>query len=258
MKVGVIGGQGFVGSAFVRYLQKEKIDHCVIEKGNYSHCIDKKFDVLINANGNSKKFLAIENPKQEFSETVSSVHKSLLDFKYSLYVHCSTVDVYNSFQDPAFNSENATINISSISKYGLHKLLAEILVRNYAKAWLILRFGGFVGPGLKKNSIFDILNNLPLRVNIDSAYQYLPTDFAAKAVFQLISKGFVNEIFNLCGNGVISIREIITSLFPNYEIRYFIDNPIIERYEISIEKIKQEMNIPNSRDSVVGFIESLQ
>lgn len=258
MRIGVIGGNGFVGSAFSRYLQKEGSDYCVISLDNYESAVGSRFDILINADGNSKKFLAKENPRQEFSETVGSVQRSLLDFEYSLYVLCSTIDVYNNFHDPNLNSEDADIDSSAISKYGLHKLLAENLVRNYAKSWLIFRFGGFVGPGLKKNSIYDLLNNIPLRVNIDSAYQYLPTDFAAHAVFELLSKGFENQIFNFCGDGVVSLREIIVSQFPGYQVKYFGGNPPIERYEVNIGKIMRHIAVPKTRDSVLRFIESLK
>ncbi len=256
MKVGVIGGNGFVGSAFSRFLERESVDYSVIGRDNYRDFVGKKFDVLVNANGNSKKFLAKENPLQEFSDTVVSVQRSLLDFEYSTYVLCSTVDVYNNLRDPRFNREDADIDPAAISKYGLHKLLAEKLVMNYAKSWLIFRFGGFVGPGLKKNSIYDLLNRVPLRVNVDSAYQYLPTDFAAEAVFKILSGKFENQIFNLCGNGVVSLREVIESVFPNYTAEYFGENPPVERYEINIEKISRHISVPNTKDSVFGFVKS--
>lgn len=258
MKVGVIGGNGFVGSAFSRYFQKESIDCCVIGRENYHEFVGSRFDILINANGNSKKFLAAQNPQQEFSETVVSVQRSLLDFGYSVYVLCSTVDVYNDLKNPALNHEDADIDPSSISKYGLHKLLAENLVRNYASTWLIFRFGGFVGPGLKKNSIFDLLNYVPLRVNIDSAYQYLPTDFAAEAVFKIVSGNSGNEIFNLCGKGVVSLREVMTAAFPGYEVKYFGDDPPLERYEVNIDKVNRLVDVPSSKESVYAYVKSLK
>jgi nucleoside-diphosphate-sugar epimerase len=258
MKVGVIGGNGFLGSAFSRNLKEKSIDYCVIEKDNYDDFVGGKFDLLINANGNSKKFLAAENPLLEFSSTVVSVQRSLLDFKYSMYVLCSTVDVYNNLRDPNFNHENVDIDRGGVSKYGLHKLLAEDLVRNYAKSWLIVRFGGFVGPGLKKNSIYDLVNNVPLRVNIDSAYQYLPTDFAADAVFQLALNKIEKEIFNLCGNGLVSLREVIETLFPAYQVKYYGDNPPVERYEINIGKIIKETAVPDTKNSVFDFVKSLR
>lgn len=256
MRVGVVGGNGFVGSAFTRYLQKRSIDHCVITRENYDKHVGSEFDVLVNANGNSKKFLAAKDPLQEFADTVVSVQKTLLDFKYSLYVLCSTIDVYNNVRNPEYNREDAVIDPAGLSKYGLHKLLAENLVRNYAKSWLIFRFGGFVGPGLRKNSIYDLLNNIPLRVNIDSAYQYIPTDFAADTVFKVASEKSEKQVYNLCGDGVVSLREVITTLFPDYSVRYFADNPPVERYEVNIEKIKRSVAVPETKDSVIDFVKS--
>ena len=253
MKAGIIGGDGFLGSAFVRLAEKRQYDFKIIETYNYSDTIGEYFDVLINANGNSKKYLAEENPKQEFIETAVSVQNSLVDFNCALYVHCSTVDVYHNHNNPEENKENTTIEISQISKYGLHKYIAENLIINYTKSWLIFRFGGLVGPGLKKNSIYDILNNIPLRVHIDSAYQYLSTDFATEAVLKVISSDCRQEVFNLCGDEVVCLKEMI-DLLPEYEVRYYHEKPPKERYEINIEKIKQYIDIPSSRTSVFNFI----
>ncbi len=258
MRVGVIGGRGFVGSAFVRYLEKNSIDHSVIGRDNYTEFAGQNFDVIINANGNSKKFLAAQEPLREFSETVVSVQRSLLDFKYRTYVICSTIDVYNDVRNPESNSENSPIDPMRISKYGLHKLLAENLVRNYANSWLIFRCGGFVGPGLKKNSIYDLLNNVPLRVNIDSAYQYLSTDFTPEAIFTVLSKKYENQIFNLCGDGLVTIREVISAAMPGYVVKYFGDNPAVERYEISLEKIKRIVRVPPTRDTVLKFVREVR
>ena len=234
--------------------EKQSIDYYVIGRDNYNDFVGRKFDIIINANGNSKKFLATQKPREEFLETVASVQRSLLDFGFTTYVLCSTVDVYNDLGNPALNSEDARVDVSSISKYGLHKLLAEELVRNYSMSWLIFRFGGFVGPGLKKNSVYDLLNNVPLRVNVDSAYQYLPTDFAASAVFKILSMGVENQIFNLCGNGVVSLREVCSMVGWGDQVSYFDENPPLETYEVNIGKIKRIVEVPDSRHSVFDFV----
>ena len=227
MRIGIIGGNGFVGSAFVLYSKKNNFNFEVIEKDTYPRFVGQKFDLIINANGNSKKYLADQNPVLELKETVNSVQNSLLDFDCPFYVLCSTVDVYNNFEDTNSNDENSIIHIESLSKYGLHKFLAERLVMNYAKEWLIFRFGGFVGPGLKKNSIYDILNEVPLRVHIKSSYQYLQTDFAAEAVFKIIDLDLKNEIFNICGKNLISLDEIF-QLTNKTSFSYYSSNPSIE------------------------------
>lgn len=258
MKVGVIGGSGFVGSAFCRYLQEQRIDFTSIGRENYSSYVGSRFDLLINANGNSKKFLATQHPDRDFSESVTSVEHSLQNFEYTTYVLCSTIDVYNDVHDPRFNTEESAIDVAAISKYGLHKLLAEYLVQNYAQRWLIIRFGGFVGPGLKKNSVYDLLNNIALRVDIDSSYQYLSTDFGARAVFRLLAEGVQNQTFNICGDGIVSLREIAAFIAPAYSVTYAGVKPAREHYEINIENVQRRLEIPKTRDTVFQFIQSLR
>ncbi len=65
-----------------------------------------------------------------------------------------------------------------------------------------------VGPGLKKNPVFDVLNGRPLSIHPDSQYQFMSTDAAAGVVWQLIEAGHTNRIVNVCGSGLISPREI--------------------------------------------------
>jgi nucleoside-diphosphate-sugar epimerase len=257
MRVGVLGGKGFVGSAFVRYARKHSLDVVAITRDNYSSCVGEQFELLINANGNSKKYLASEDPTGEFDASVATVQRSLLDFRCFTYVYCSSVDVYNNVSDVTQNSETNVIDVLGLSRYGCHKFIAEEIVMNYAPHWLIFRFGGFVGPGLKKNSIYDMVHGIPLRVHIDSAYQYLSTDFAAEAVMKIVMAGLKKEIFNLCGRGVITLRQV-ASYLPDYRVRYIERGPPREHYEISIEKIEKLLSVMSTVESVREFLGSMK
>jgi nucleoside-diphosphate-sugar epimerase len=256
VKIGIIGGNGFVGSGIRRVFER-KHSCTVISRSNYEDAKSIRFDIIINANGNSKKFLAAEEPKEEFAASVGSVQQSLIDFPTGLYVLCSSVDVYPDCSSPASTREDTPINIARLSFYGFHKYLAEQCVRRYAPKWLILRFGGFVGPGLKKNPIYDMLHNAPLRVSVDSAYQYLPTDNAGEATVALITAGVRNEIFNVCGSGVMSLLEIADCI-PSYKIHYTGNVPArTERYEIAIDKISAYCKMPATKDAVAAYLRSV-
>ena len=80
MNVFVLGGQGFVGSAFVRAAAKQGHAVTAITRQNYEQWRGRPCDLLVNANGNSKKFLAEREPAQDFDASVVSVLRSLLDF----------------------------------------------------------------------------------------------------------------------------------------------------------------------------------
>lgn len=255
MKIGIIGGDGFVGSGIRRFLGKNDANVASINRGNYGRFAGSEFDVLINANGNSKKYLAAQAPKDEFRASVESVQHSLLDFKFGLYIHCSSIDVYPDHEHPVSNTEETSIDPKKLSLYGFHKYLSEQIVRQYAKRWMILRFGGFVGKGLKKNSIFDILHGVPLRVHVESKYQYLPTETAGEIIWKLMDGKLSNEIFNVCGEGCTSLGEIIKEV-PTYGLSYAVENPPIEHYEVNIQKLKRFLPVPLTQNSVRDFVHS--
>ena len=250
-KIIIIGGEGFVGSAYVRYCQKNDLDYVVINRSNYQDNIGTKCDLLINANGNSKKFLAKENPLLEFDASVRSVRQSLIDFLAKKYIFLSSCDVYPDCSTPESTKEDTVIDISSQSPYGFHKYLAEQCVRHCHSDWLIFRMGGFVGEGLKKNAIFDILEGEKLWLHPESELQYINTDVAAAAVMDIIKQGYTQEIFNLCGNGLVKLQEIIH--LTRSAVKVNLDIPPV-CYEVSIDKIQSLVNIPSTRDTVIDFV----
>ncbi len=248
----VLGGKGFVGSAVVREASRRGYEVLVVDKDEYAEAVGTSCDVLVNANGNSRKYLAAQDPSLEFDLSVRSVVKSLQDFKAGLYVHLSSIDVYPVVNDPAGNSETAEIECAKLSPYGFHKYMAEQLVQRYAANWLIVRMAGFVGEGLKKNSIFDLLNGQPLRVHPDSEYQYLNSRDMASVIFTLVEKGLSKEIFNVAGDGVIAIRDV-AAMIPDCSPR--LEQGLQrERYEVNLDKIKQHAAIPKTADTVKAFI----
>ena len=76
----ILGGNGFVGSAYARYCAAKGLPHQVITRENFARFESTACDVLINANGNSRKFLADREPLHEFDLSVRSVAASLAAF----------------------------------------------------------------------------------------------------------------------------------------------------------------------------------
>jgi nucleoside-diphosphate-sugar epimerase len=251
LKIIIIGGEGFVGSAYTRFCQQNNLDFLVINRSNYQEYIGTKCDLLINANGNSKKFLAKDNPLLEFDESVRSVRRSIVDFPSKKYIFLSSCDVYPDCSTPESTQEDTIIDITHQSPYGFHKYLAEQCVRHCHNDWLIFRMGGFVGAGLKKNAIFDILYGDKLWLHPDSALQYIHTDIASKTVMEIISKGYTQEIFNLCGNGLVKLQDVIDR--TQSKVKVNLDTlPVC--YEVSIEKIQSISSIPSTLDTIMDFL----
>jgi len=235
----------------VKYCQAHGLNHEVIHSGNYKDYVGKSCDLLINADGNSVKHLAIEDPLEEFDRSVRSVRASLADIDAQIYVYLSSCDVYTDCSSPELTKEDARLIASEQSSYGFHKSLAEECVRHAANRWLIIRPGGFVGPGLRKNAIFDLLQGGPLWLNPGSALQYLHTDDAARIVFRLVDQGSEGEVFNVCGDGVIELNEVIE--YIGQPVEFSAGSPTV-LYDVSIEKLGNVVRVPSTRETVLDFV----
>lgn len=254
MRVTVIGANGFVGSAFVRLLAgRSDVELICVTRQNFDSLPATHSDVVIEAACNSQKFLAEQDPLSEFESSVTHRLKSLLRFTGELQVHISSVDVYSDLTTPATSREDSPIDPGRVSRYGMHKLLAEQLVRHYAPHWLILRLAGMVGPGLRKNPVHDILHRQSLRIHPDSRYQFMLTDEVARVAWASIERGTAGEIFNVCGDGLISMREIARLAGRELICTAVPANAAPRIVEASNEKIQRLFPIARTVDTVREF-----
>lgn len=172
-EIGVLGGAGFLGREIVRVLEK-KHNVSAITKYNYDFYKYKHFDIIINANGNSKKHLAEKDPVWDFAASVLSVYKTLFDFEFKRYIYISSIDSH---------SENI---------YGFHKGLAEQIIVEHAYnknfEYSIIRCASIIGKDMTKGVVYDILRDIPLRITADSRMYFITNT----AIAQLIDKGLIS------------------------------------------------------------------
>jgi nucleoside-diphosphate-sugar epimerase len=253
----VIGAEGFVGSAFAAYLAAQPgVDLSRVTRADYASLSGRHadIDVAIDCSGNSRKYVGDEQPADEFRLSVTQRLRTLLDFPARLQVHISSVDVYSTLDDPAANHEGAVIDVTRTSHYGFHKLLAEELVRHYAPDWLILRLGGMVGPRLRKNPVYDILEGRPLRIHPDSRYQFLATNDMARIAWSLVGRGLRREVVNICGDGLISPREIEALAGRGMDLSLVGRESRPRIVNISIERLRSLMAVPTTTAVVRSFL----
>lgn len=253
----ILGGAGFVGSAYARLMQKLGEPFTVITRANYAALRGSACEVLINANGNSRKFMAARDPLGDFDASVRSVAASLEDFKADRYVFLSSGDVYPDTTSAEATREDVPIDLARVSRYGLHKYLAEQLVRAVHPDWLVVRMGGFVGPGLKKNAIFDMLCGDPVWLSPDSALQFISTDAAAGLVWGLVRAGVRGEVVNLGAEGLLNVGAFHRAIGSTSVFRP--DAPTV-CYELSLERLRRLSGapLPRSEPCVRAFAAEVQ
>jgi nucleoside-diphosphate-sugar epimerase len=251
----ILGGKGFVGSGFVRLFQNLKLEYKVITRDNYPALTGSSCDVFINANGNSSKILAKRVPLTDFDANVRTTRATLEDFTFGCYIHLSSCDVYADCSSPETTWENIPLNLQQQSLYGFHKMLAEQCIRHCCDKWLILRQGGFVGPGMKKNAIYAILYGGKLWLDPESELQFLHTDDSAAIIWLLYNQGLRNEIFNVCGAGLVRLYDIIQWSSKNVDVAS--GSPVVH-YEVDINKINRYLSIPDTKTTVKSFVEKIK
>lgn len=231
----IIGSDGMIGSDLVRYLSKD-FQVVSINKKNYNSNIGKIFDIVINANGNSRRFWANQNPVDDFSASTFSVVQSVFDFPCKLYIYISSSDVYENHTEPTYTKENIEINSAHLQPYGLHKFLSELIVKKYKEKFLILRLSMMLGTNLKKGPFYDRIHNKPLFITLNTKLQLITTQAVSEIIKILLENKITNETINIGG----------IDTFPFTKIHKYFDketkiSPMAEKqiYQMNIEKVKQ-------------------
>ncbi len=166
-KYGLIGHTGFIGTT----LKKQYQFDAFYNSSNIETIQDNEFDLLVCAGAQAKKWMANKYPEKD-RQSIQGLIKSLSKVSCKNFILISTVDV---FKDPHGVNELSEINIDNLHPYGLNRRELEIFVEAKFSNTLIVRLPGLIGPGLKKNIIYDLHNRNNLEI-VDSRniFQFYP------------------------------------------------------------------------------------
>lgn len=250
----IIGSNGTLGSDLVQYFNAN-FQVTPITRENYQSHIGKTFEILINANGNSKRFWANQNPEDDFFASTVSVYKSIFDFNCDIYVYISSPDVYINHGDPKYTKESEKIEPKNLEPYGFHKYLSELIVKKYKEKFFILRLAMILGENLKKGPIYDVINNNPLRVSIDTRLQLITTSAIAEIIEILLEKFLINETLNIGGIDAFPFTKM--EKYFNKEIQIS-NRAETQVYEMNVEKVRQIYSkLKTSEEYLKNFLKNL-
>ena len=203
----LIGYTGFVGSTI---LSQNPFKY-VFNSSNIAEIKNKEFDLVLCSAAPAQKWIANKYPDED-KKNLELLTGYLETIKCKKFILISTVDV---FAIPIDVDENSKINESNLLPYGLNRMLLEKFAASNFKENLIVRLPGLVGTGLKKNIIFDFINNNNTHL-IDSRgiFQFYPM---AK-LWQDINIALKNNLSLIhLTSEPLSIKEIALSAYMHWE-----------------------------------------
>src|SRR3989344_4363844 len=251
--LGILGGKGMLGSDLMRFLGERYETHA-IDKDNYEGYRGRQFNVLINANGNSRRFWANDHPAEDFELSTLSVARSLFDFRYEKYIYISSPDAYEDPTNPTTTIESSPGDLRALSPYGFHKRLSEELVRRYTDDFLILRPAALIGTRLAQGIPYDILQGNELYVTLGSRVQFITTNAVADIVMILLERGAEREIVNAGGIGAVTPSDIGAWAGKQARVRH---DAKPQQYEMNTEKCRSIYHaLKTSEEYVRIFIQA--
>ena len=167
MKNGLVGYSGFVGETLLRQAAFDG----QYRSTNIDAISGASFEMLVCSAAPAQKWIANREPQKDL-ENIQGLMARLRNVQCGTFVLISTVDVFGS---PLGVDEDTPVEEAKLHPYGLHRRLLEKFVEDHFEKHLIVRLPGLVGPRLRKNVIFDFLNDNNLQA-IDSrgVFQFYP------------------------------------------------------------------------------------
>jgi sugar phosphate isomerase/epimerase len=148
----IVGYSGFVGS---NLLQFYKFDH-FYNSSNFHEAINGEYDTIFFCGVPALKWYANKNPEEDF-EVIKKITSILETIKVKKIILISTIDVYE-YTDSQ-QTEDYDCDFINNHTYGRNRYLFECFIKEKFVNHYIIRLPALFGKGLKKNVIYDLINN---------------------------------------------------------------------------------------------------
>ena len=177
----LIGYSGFVGGSILR----SRSFDAMFRSTNIASIRGSRFDTIVCCGAPAEKWRANREPDEDVKR-LATLTDALSDVVARRFVLISTVDVY-----PVPNGVNEETHIDPTAgePYGRHRFALEEFCRAHFDT-TIVRLPGLYGHGLKKNALFDLLNDRPVNtVPGNARFQFYDTDRVWQDIERVLSAG---------------------------------------------------------------------
>ena len=288
MKLLVTGGAGFIGSEFVRQGVRKGYDMVVVDKLTYAGDLERLKEVedkiaFYKADITNKEFIEYIFKKEKPDIVIhfaaeSHVDRSILDASPFIetnvkgtqilldvsketniekFINIATDEVYGELgEDGTFKEDSPLV---PNSPYSVSKASADMLGRAYYKTYklpvITIRPSNNYGPWQYPEKLIPVvilkaLNNekIPVYGTGQNVREWLFVSDCTEAVFEVMEKGRVGEIYNVGSNQERRNIEVVKTVLkllnkPENLIEFVKDRPGHDfRYSLDTTKIKKELN----------------
>ncbi|MGC8751802.1 NAD-dependent epimerase/dehydratase family protein [Hydrotalea sp.] len=292
----IVGSLGFIGSHTMKYFQMQMGFDCYgcdVMPGyglqNYwqidatnadfkSIFAQQRFDFCINCSGAASVPDSWKHPERDFFLNVNNVAKLLeairLEQPNCKFVQLSSAAVYGNPQSLPIK-ESAPLQ--PVSPYGYHKLMAEMLVKEYVCLFginaSILRLFSVYGPGLKKQLFWDwhqkAINGKDVEMwgTGNETRDFIEIEDLSKGIYCVLNNAaFDGEAYNVASGISCKIMDAATYFAnhhtPKFKFRF---NQIVRSgdplyWQANIDKIKSIGFTPATKiaDGIFKYLQWLE
>lgn len=162
----IVGYSGFVGS---NLLQFYKFDNFYNSK-NFHEAKNKEFDTIFFCGIPAVKWYANKFPEED-TKIINEIKEILSTIKVKKFILISTIDVYENVNSEM--NEDHDCDFMNNNTYGSNRYLFEEFIKTTFSNHYIIRLPALFGKGLKKNVIYDLLNNNNVQtISINTSFQW--------------------------------------------------------------------------------------
>lgn len=208
MSRALIGHTGFVGGNVASQTEFDAF----FNSENFHDMAGQSFEQIVCAGVSAVKWMANKEPEKD-RMGIRALEEVLATVSADRFTLISTIDVY-----PIFEGADESYDCGSRDNhaYGTHRLAFERFCRERFSDCLAVRLPGLFGPGLKKNVLFDLLNDNCLdMINPACSIQYYDLSGLWSDIERARSHGL--DLINLFP-APITTQDILDRFFPEKEV----------------------------------------
>lgn len=218
----LIGWTGYVGSTL---LAQRNFDRR-FRSTDIGELVGSSYRSVVCAGAPAQKWIADSDPATDRAN-IEHLASMLDRTNAERFVLISTVDV---FADSRGATEATLTTMDGLSPYGANRLWLEQFVEARFTNSLVVRLPGLVGPGLRKNAVFDLRNQNNLEaIDAHAVYQFYPmvnlsddiavAERAQMQVVHLVAAPLAIAEVAASGFGIRFDNEVVGRTPPHYDLR---------------------------------------